>query len=214
MSSSYTVKDGDHLSKIAKKFGFRSFLTVWDDPGNAALRQLRPNPNVLLPGDVVFIPDKERRDEAAETGKRHVFFTMSPRLKLRIVIKDRFDSPIASEPGQLDVDGDERPVTTASDGLIERAIPVDAEGGSLEILGVEPALGIGRMHPADDSTGWQARLNNLGYHAGEIGKAAPEDVRSAVEEFQCDFGLPVVGLQEDGTLDGATRQKLLEVHGC
>ena len=214
MGSFFVVKDGDHASKIAKKLGFRSFRSVWDDPSNATLRQVRPNPNVLLPGDSIFIRDKEDRDEPADTGKRHTFFTIAPSLKLRIVIKDRFDVPLGGEVGTLDIDGDERPVTTAGDGLIERAIPIDAEGGALNVVGVALVVGIGRLHPVDHSSGWLARLNNLGYHAGEVANPAPSDVRSAVEEFQCDFGLPVVGFAADGTLDSATQSALLSAHGC
>lgn len=187
---------------------------MWDDPANAGLRQLRANPNVLLPGDSVFIGDKQDRDEAADTGKRHTYFTIAPSLKLRIVVKDRFDVPLGGELGTLDVDGDARPVTTAGDGLIERAIAVDAKGGELYIVGAALVVGIGRLHPVDHPSGWLARLNNLGYQAGDVGNPAPGDVRSAVEEFQCDFGLPVVGLAADGTLDAATRRALLSAHGC
>ncbi len=214
MGSFFVVKGGDHVSKIAKKFGFRSFRSVWDDPANATLRQTRSNPNVLLPGDSIFIRDKQDRDEPADTGKRHTFFTIVPSLKLRIVVKDRFDVPLGGQVGTLDVDGDARQVTTAGDGLIERAIPVDAEGGELDILGAALVVGIGRLHPVDHPTGWLARLNNLGYHAGDVGNPTPSDVRSAVEEFQCDFGLPVVGLAADGTLDGGTQTALLSAHGC
>jgi hypothetical protein len=35
------------------------------------------------------------------------------------------------------------------------------------------------------------------------------DVRSAIEEFQCDFGLPVTG-----TMDAVTQQRLMQIHGC
>ena len=214
MASSFIVNDGDHLSKIAKKFGFRSFRTVWDDPANAGLQQLRPNPNVLLPGDVVVIPDKVARDEPADTGKRHTFVTLAASLKLRIVVKDHFNLPQAGEPGLLDIDGDERPVTTAGDGLVERAIPADAEGGQINILGGAVTVQIGRLHPVDHPSGWFARLNNLGYYAGDVGNPDANEVRSAIEEFQCDFGLSVVGLRRDGTPDDATRSALLAAHGC
>lgn len=214
MAFSHIVKDGDHLSKIAKRFGFRSFRTVWNDAGNALLRALRVNPNVLLPGDVVFIPDKQDRDEAVQTGRRHTFFTTTPSLRLRVVLKDRFDTPLGGEPCTLEIDGDARPVITSNDGVIERSIAVNAEGGQLSIVGVAVPVGIGRLHPVDDASGWLARLNNLGYHGGDTVNASTADLRSAVEEFQCDFGLPVVGLAADGALDGKTKQALLAAHGC
>lgn len=209
MGSFFVVKDGDHVSKIAKKFGFRSFRSVWDDPANAALRQIRPNPNVLLPGDSIFIRDKKDRDEPADTGMRHTFFTIAPALKLRIVVKDRFDVPLGGEAGTLDVDGDARPATTAGDGLIERAIPIDAEGGELDLGRLYRHVKIGRLEPVDGVKGWQARLDNLGYEPGPLGRASTDDLRSAVEEFQCDTGLPVTG-----AMDAVTQQRLLQAHGC
>jgi hypothetical protein len=49
MAESYTVRQGDHLSKIAKAFGFSDYHTIWDHPNNGDLKQKRQNPNVLLP---------------------------------------------------------------------------------------------------------------------------------------------------------------------
>ena len=209
MGSFIVVKDGDHISKIAKKFRFRSFRSIWDDPGNAALRQIRTNPHVLLPGDSIFIRDKQDRDEPADTGKRHTFFTIAPSLKLRIVIKDCFDVPLGGEVGTLDVDGDATPVATTGEGLVERVIPIDAEGGQPDIVGATSILGIGRLHPVEHVSGWLARLNNVGYDAGEVGNPDAADVRSATEEFQCDFALPITG-----TMDATTQQRLMQIHGC
>ena len=58
MATSHVVTQGEHLSQIAKRYGFRDSRTVWDHPDNAALRERRPSPNVLLPGDVIQIPAK------------------------------------------------------------------------------------------------------------------------------------------------------------
>jgi len=32
MAGNYTVQQGDHLSKIAKAFGFSDYQTIWNDP--------------------------------------------------------------------------------------------------------------------------------------------------------------------------------------
>lgn len=209
MSILYTVQEGEHLSKIAKKFGFRSFRAIWSDPNNAALAATRTSPNVLLPGDVIFIPDREPRREEANTGRRHTFFTTNQRLRLRLVVKDPFDTPMKGMSIDVDVDGDVAPLITSNDGQVERPIPIDAERGQISVLGVVVPVRIGHLNPVDHVSGWMARLNNLGYHAGEVGQSSPEEVRSAVEEFQCDFGLPVTGL-----VDGATQAALVSAHGC
>ena len=54
MGETYTVKQGDYLAKIAAQFGFTNLKTIWDDPQNAKLKELRKNPNVLFPGDQLF----------------------------------------------------------------------------------------------------------------------------------------------------------------
>ena len=62
MAGNYTVKQGDHLSSIANAFKFSTYQTIWDHPHNAALKAQRVNPNVLYPGDVLYIPDKDTNE--------------------------------------------------------------------------------------------------------------------------------------------------------
>jgi N-acetylmuramoyl-L-alanine amidase len=52
----YTVKQGEHLSRLAKQFGFSDYSTIWDHPENAELKRKRNNPNVLYPGDTCSFP--------------------------------------------------------------------------------------------------------------------------------------------------------------
>jgi N-acetylmuramoyl-L-alanine amidase len=93
--------------------------------------------------------------------------------------------------------------------MIEQQIPMTATGGMLTIQDMEIPLEIGHLDPIEEVTGWQARLNNLGYYTGPIGEADEEQVRLGVEEFQCDNGLSV-----DGVCGQNTQNKLKEVHGC
>src|SRR4030095_14342956 len=55
----YTVKQGDHVAGIAFRFGLSDFRTIWDHPNNTELKNKRQNPNVLFPGDVLYVPDRE-----------------------------------------------------------------------------------------------------------------------------------------------------------
>jgi LysM repeat protein len=52
----YTVVKGDNLTFIARKFGVRSWRDIYFHPDNAAFRALRPNPDLIYPGDVLKIP--------------------------------------------------------------------------------------------------------------------------------------------------------------
>src|SRR5258706_12719858 len=84
MPTEHVVKQGEHLSQIAKQHGFFDFRLIWDHPKNAKLKALRLNPNVLLPGDLLHIPDKEPKKESRPTGARHVFRIPGPTLTLRV----------------------------------------------------------------------------------------------------------------------------------
>ncbi len=204
------VKQGEHLSRIAHQYGFADYRTIWEHPNNAALKNKRKNPNVLFPGDQVFIPDKQEKGESCATTKRHRFQVARPPLKLRIVVKDFDDQPVANTECELEVEGAVYKLKTNAQGLIEKEIPRTAERGKLTIpdLGIEHPVKIGHLDPSEEDSGWQARLINLGYHAGPVGDSN-EQIRAALEEFQCDHGLNVTGV-----LDAATKAKLEKIHGC
>lgn len=55
---SHTVKKGETLIGIVKKHGFngKAYKKIYGAPYNAKLRKKRPDPNVILPGDVVNLP--------------------------------------------------------------------------------------------------------------------------------------------------------------
>lgn len=57
MSTPYRVQRGDYLVKIAQKFGFRSWRTIYYHTDNAGYRRFRPDPNKIYPGDVIQIPE-------------------------------------------------------------------------------------------------------------------------------------------------------------
>jgi pimeloyl-ACP methyl ester carboxylesterase len=59
MASTYTVKPGENLSQIAARNGMTA-KALYEDPANAKLRAKRPNPNLILPGDPIVIPDKKQ----------------------------------------------------------------------------------------------------------------------------------------------------------
>jgi N-acetylmuramoyl-L-alanine amidase len=212
----YTVKQGDHLSSIASELGFSDYLIIWNDSHNAALKQKRLNPNVLYPGDVLYIPDRQFREETRSTDQHHKFVVHRPPIELRIVLEDLLEEPIANAQCDLLLEGEVLHVTTDGKGQIERPIRPDTHSAVLIIKdsqtpfnGEEISIRIGHLDPVEEVSGQIARLNNLGYFAGEASPGDPDKFRSAVEEFQCDHGLKV-----DGNCGLATQAKLKEVHGC
>jgi len=216
MSGSYTVKQGDHLSSIAKSFGFSDYNTIGNDPNNADLKTLRVNPNVLNPGDVLFIPEHESRIEQKGTEVRHKFVAHRPPLKLKLVLEDLFEMPIANAKCDLLLDSDTFHLTSDDDGKIEQEIKPETKGGMLVINdpqtafnGIAFPIKIGHLDPVEELSGQLARLDNLGYFPGDGTAEHLEEFKSAVEEFQCDNALTV-----DGICGPGTQAKLKEVHGC
>jgi hypothetical protein len=57
MSTPYRVQRGDHLTKIAQRFGFASWKLIYYHEDNKGFRRFRPDPNKIYPGDVIQIPD-------------------------------------------------------------------------------------------------------------------------------------------------------------
>jgi hypothetical protein len=82
----YYVAEGDCIESIAFARGI-PWTRIWDHPENAALKEARRDPNILLPGDRLFVPDPELKNVAAATDKRHKFRRMgaASRLRIRIV---------------------------------------------------------------------------------------------------------------------------------
>jgi len=214
MGSYYMVVQGDHISKIAKENGFPDYHTIWDHPNNADLKKKRDNPNVLNPGDQIFIPDKEQKEESGNTEKRHTFQVKKEPLKLRLVLEDMYEKPIANATYALLVEGVVTQKTTDGKGHIEQDIPLDAHEATLVLRGDETPfrdipfpIKIGNLDPVEEVSGQVARLNNLGYFPGD---GTDDDAfESAVEEFQCDHGLKI-----DGICGPKTQAKLKQIHGC
>ena len=209
MAAKHKIKQGDHVSRIAKQFGFADYRTIWEDPNNAALKKLRENPNVLAPGDELFIPDKLAKKEARATGKTHRFKVKTEPLVLRVVVKNINDEPVANTPCKLQIEGKTYELTTDGNGKIEKEIPKDAENGKLVIGDQEFPVKIGHLDPVDLISGFRARLNNLGYHAGDSDDPLDPQLLSAIEEFQCDHKITI-----DGDCGQNTQKKLKQIHGC
>src|SRR5438128_2580008 len=95
MATYHKVQQGECLSSIAKTYGFTNYRAIYDHPKNALLKKKRPDPNVLLPGDCLFIPEKQDKQEARGTDRQHHFEVRRPTVLLRLVLRDEEDRPYA-----------------------------------------------------------------------------------------------------------------------
>jgi hypothetical protein len=160
MSTEHTVKDGDCIENIAKRYGFFAD-TLWNHPDNRALHDLRKDPNILLPGDVVNIPQLRQKDYPGGTEQRHRFRRKGVPARLRVKFlrpvtpkpqeaggaeggkynpseyqeptrkADEKHEPIANAPFKLRVDGRNTDGQSDANGMIDVPIPNDAASGKI-----------------------------------------------------------------------------------
>jgi hypothetical protein len=208
MPEDYTVQAGDCMSSIAYERGF-FWQTLWNDPANAALKARRKNPNVLMTGDIVHIPDLTIKQEPGATEKTHKFMLKGVPEKLRIKL----------------LDGNSRRGKTDGSGELVESIPPNAMTGKLIFPAPElvdetgkhiPAkpknqvmtLRLGNLNPISEVSGLKARLANLWYYKGPIDENLDDPAKQAVSAFQTKQGLPATGVADEGT-----KGQLQKVHG-
>ncbi len=216
MAGYHRVEQGEHLGLIAKSYGFASYTSIWNHENNATLRETRQNPNVLLAGDQVFIPDRLSKTVEIDTGKFTRFQVRQEKILLRLMLDELFGEPLANVQCEIRVDGKTLKKTTDENAIVEVEVAATAQAAELVVKEPESRLGdvvipikIGHLDPVEEQTGQIARLNNLGYFAGSSERIDEQLLKSAVEEFQCDQGLTV-----DGKCGPVTQAKLKKNHGC
>ena len=182
MPKTHIVQQGEHMSGIAAQEGFGNFHTIFDHPENSDLAAKR-DPHVLLPGDEVFIPDREDRTESRPTDATHTFQTAIPSLFLRCKLLDINGTPIKHATCNVTIDSGAAPdVTTDDKGIAEERIGRLAKAAQITAhLPPAPSadpdnpppdvtvvfdVKIGSLNPETKCSGQQARLNNMGYFAG------------------------------------------------
>lgn len=220
----YTVQQGDCMSSIAYENGF-FWKTLWNLPENAALKAKRKNPNVLMAGDIVYIPDLRVKQEPRPTDAQHQFVKLSTPEKLHIRLLDYNHKPRPNVAYIMVIDGVLRQGKSGGDGKITESIPPNAKKGKLTFAAPpnvdgtgKPIPGkpkmqvmtlqLGHLNPVSALSGLKARLANLGFYKGPIDESLDDKTKAAISAFQAKQGIPVTGAADD-----ATQQQLQQLHG-
>jgi len=205
----YQVKPGDCISSIAFDHGFFPD-TVWNYPDNAELKKLRGDPNVLLPGDIVVVPDLRPKVVSEPTNEVYKFRRKGVPEKLRVQFKLNH-RPRANEPYSLEVEGKiiQTGKTTDSEGRIECGIPPNAR--NIRVLfndGKEAhQLNAGSLNPIEEMSGVQGRLKNLGYYEGPVDGKTSSALEESLRTFQKEKNL-----EGNGALNEATRAAIKQAY--
>jgi len=204
----HRVQRGECLSSIAARAGF-AWQYLWDLPENARLRE-RGDPNVLLVGDEVFVPERRSGEQPAPAGQRHRFGRKGVPVWLRLVLREGAQVR-ANQPCTLAIGPNELESTSDGDGYVEFRIPPAERRAVLYVGEARDAypLELGALDPIGVTSGVQARLNNLGFPSGKVDGIIGPRTRAALRAFQvhCE-------LEPTGEPDSATRAELASRHGC
>jgi hypothetical protein len=224
MPQDYTVNSGDCMSSIAYENGFY-WKTLWNLPQNSALKAQRKNPNVLMTGDVVHIPDLTVRQEPGATEATHKFMLKGVPEIFHIRLLDAKHKPRANLDYVIVIEGKSRRGKTDAQGGITESIPPNARTGKLtfaepqymnkkgKLVPAKPKnqvmrLQLGNLNPIAEVSGLKARLANLGFYHGAIDENINAATKHAISDFQRKKGLPVTGIADD-----ATKSRIQKLHG-
>lgn len=203
----YTVGLGDSIPSLAHDNG-HFWETLWDHSENAELKAKRKNPNILFPGDEVYIPPIRVQDHKGSTDTRHKFVRkgIPAKLKMQLFL---LGEPRRNEPYTLILDDEIIHGTTDGDGNLEHFIKPNSKGGILRLNGgkEEYPVRVGHLNPIDTISGIKQRLNNLGYNCGNESNEIDDLLTQALVQFQGDHDL-----EPTGEIDAATRGKIESVH--
>jgi hypothetical protein len=220
----YVIRQGDHLLKIAHRIGF-DVDEIWNDPKNADLKALRGDGTILLPGDILYVPDPTPKSLGLSVGGPNGFSAEVPSVTVAVVFKDADGNALADEPYQLrgivDQDGAEPAddPKTKGDGSVNLKVPVHLR--EVEVFfprrNVLFRLGVGDLDPHTEESGMLQRLQNLGLLGEQTAArllsgggtdADKGSLEDAIKSFQ-----EANGLEPNGEPNDDLKEKLLGAHG-
>jgi hypothetical protein len=211
----YIVRQGDHLTRLAYIHGFDAG-EVWNHERNTELREIGRTPDLLAPGDILYLPVKPKDGLAFSAGSSNRYRAQVPNVKVTLTFKDA-ERVLANEPyevhglGTDGSDGKTEERKTDADGRIELELPVTTREVTIVFptQNVAYEVRVGDMDPVAELSGIQKRLQNLGYLPRERESASEGAyVQGAIAEFQKQHGL-----SPTGTIDNDTSNLLRDEHG-
>jgi hypothetical protein len=197
---------------------------VWNLSENRTLRESRPNPEVLAPGDVVHLPEPQQPRNPITSGGTHRLRARVPGVRVRFLLGTS-ESPLRDEPYVAEGITTE-PIrgTTDGDGAVTLTIPVHVRTFDVTLTrrNATFAVRVGHLDPAEETSGVETRLQQLGYLVPTMsdlfGHPAADDIvalrrsellQESLAAFQRDQGIdPSSGLDE------ATRAALRRAFGA
>jgi hypothetical protein len=212
----YVIRQGDYITKLGHTLGFDA-LTVWNDAKNAGLRERRADPDMLHPGDLLWIPDApDHRRLSVKVGASNRYAAHIPKKPIDLKIQIGGEA-LPKEPYMILGLGPD-PVEGETDERGHLVTKVDVSVREIEVILTRKErtlrLRIGDLDPVDTLAGLRKRLLHLGYYQPTKVGIENQDATdgdalvSALKAFQAHQKLPA-----SGKLDQDTRKALMGAHG-
>lgn len=212
----YVVKQGEFLSKLAFTMGFDAD-EVWSHGQNADLKKLRKTGDVLLPGDILYVPEEPKKKLPFTKESDNAYKAKLPTVKVEVVLAGPGGKPLGGEPYVVKGLGDDAEKTTGDDGKVSLEAPIHLRQIELYLSKRKQTLlvKVGDLDPANEPSGARKRLEHLGYYGPTFsGGDAPypttdeAQLAAAIAAFQV-----AKKIVKTGELDDATVAALVAAHG-
>ena len=217
MPTTHTVVQGDTLTRIAKQYNYGSAKALYGHPDNADFRALRPNMNIIYPGDVITIPDIAPKRLVAKTGMQHIFCVKREKEHFRMKVETNTGKVLSNTRIVAHVGSKTIDTLTDSNGMLDIELPEGNEcDATLDVYltpqSQEPEYSfeakLTHLDPVEELSGVQARCNALGHNCGTVDGVMGAKTRAGIKSFQARYKLQV-----DGIPGPKTQAKLKEIYG-
>lgn len=204
----YIVRPGDSLTSLAHRFDF-SAQEVWGHGDNQALASKRSHGDILMPGDVLCIPDSAESPKDRVVPGGHNQYSKGP---CEVTVSLRFlehGTPIAGAACHV-VELPDRKGTTDTEGCVTLRVPIAMQQFTLAFpdTGRRYAVRVGRLDPLSEISGLASRLRHLGYLEQGQNAHDPATLSFVLHVFQFLNDLP-----QTGAADADTLEAILKLHG-
>ena len=167
----YVVRDGDYLTAIAYRFG-TTVAKILAEPQNSKLKSSRPNPEILAPGDVLYIPKTKPTWTPATVGGTTAFKATPPTVKVTVVLNDHEGKPLANEAVVTDpvtTKKGDPPLTTDGSGALTLTVSIHVREIKVTVTSklLTFMFRVGGLDPHTQNRGLLSRLRHLGYIGSE-----------------------------------------------
>lgn len=218
----HIVKQGESLASIAFEYGF-TWEKLWEYNKDTTLKE-RQNPNLLLPGDEVQIPDKKSDGQKIE-GNTHTLFRVQgcPTVSFKLQTEENDITGFSASADFYTADGlyasmDSITAEIESDGTFTMKVPLYATSADLTLQHLDYGklrykILLRQLDPIIDEdltidqrkSAAIQRLSNLGYQC-----ESDEQFDAAVKEFKIQH---MEQSDPSSDFNESTWTKLASVHG-